>query len=87
MTPATTGKRASLRELDRLMRERVSLAPLPVVVPLHRMGAARGERDGDGDGNGADGRQDIHTASTPSPCQLHWTRISTGCTDSDSTGP
>ena len=51
------------------------------------MAAAPGERDGDGDGNGADGRQDLHTASTPSPCQLHGTRISTGCTDSDSTGP
>jgi hypothetical protein len=32
-----------LRELDRMMRERAGLAPLPVPVPLHKMGAARAE--------------------------------------------
>jgi hypothetical protein len=33
--------RPGLRELDRLMRERVSLAPAPVPTPLHKMAAAR----------------------------------------------
>jgi hypothetical protein len=36
-------RRRSLAELDRLMRERVSLAPAPVPVPLHKMAAARGQ--------------------------------------------
>jgi hypothetical protein len=31
--------RPSLRELDRLMRERVGLAPAPVPTPLHKMAA------------------------------------------------
>jgi hypothetical protein len=43
--------RLSLRELDRLMRERAGLAPLPTPVPLHKMGAraaraAAGAHDG-----------------------------------------
>jgi hypothetical protein len=38
--------RAELRELARLMRERVGLAPAPVPVPLHRMGQRR-QRDND----------------------------------------
>jgi hypothetical protein len=40
--------RPSLRELDRLMRERAGLAPLPVPTPLHRMGQRR-QRDNDND--------------------------------------
>ncbi len=35
-----------LRELDRLMRERASLAPAPVPVPLHKMGQ-RDDSDSD----------------------------------------
>lgn len=38
--------RTSLRELDRLMRERVGLAPAPVPVPLHKMGQ-RDDSDND----------------------------------------
>lgn len=41
MHPAERRRRAELRELARLMRERASLAPAPVPVPLHRMGARR----------------------------------------------
>lgn len=32
---------AELRELAAMMRERAGLAPAPVPVPLHKMGAAR----------------------------------------------
>lgn len=37
-------RQAELRQLAALMRERAALAPAPVPVPLHKMGAARGER-------------------------------------------
>jgi hypothetical protein len=46
--------RPSLRELDRLMRERGGLAPLPVPVPLHKMG----QRDDGGDGADGSGETD-----------------------------
>ena len=41
---AERARQAELRELAALMRERVGLAPAPVPVPLHKMGAARTER-------------------------------------------
>jgi hypothetical protein len=34
-------RRSGLDAIDRLMRERVGLAPAPVPVPLHKMGAMR----------------------------------------------
>jgi hypothetical protein len=40
--------RTSLRDLDRLMRERVSLSPAPVPPPLHKMGQ-RDDKDQDND--------------------------------------
>ena len=36
--------RPGLAELARLMRERVSLAPAPVPVPLHKMGQPQAKR-------------------------------------------
>jgi len=44
MHPAERRRQAELRELDRLMRERVGLAPAPVPVPLHKMGQQRAKR-------------------------------------------
>lgn len=39
-------RQAERRELARLMRERVGLAPAPVPVPLHKMGR-RDDNDND----------------------------------------
>ncbi len=38
--PETSRRRGDLDAIDRLMRERVGLAPAPVPVPLHKMAAA-----------------------------------------------
>jgi hypothetical protein len=43
MHPAERRRQAELRELARMMAERAGVAPAPVPVPLHKMGAARAE--------------------------------------------
>ena len=39
MTARERARQAELRELAALMLERVGLAPMPVPVPLHKMGS------------------------------------------------
>ena len=53
---ARARRQAELRELDRLMRERVGLAPAPVPEPLHRMGQRR-QRDSDSDDTATTGER------------------------------
>jgi hypothetical protein len=49
---AERARRAELRELAALMRERVGLAPAPMPMPLHRMGQRR-RQEGDSDRDSA----------------------------------